>query len=418
MKKSWVLGFFSLISVVAQGRVIDWQTGLSLLQQNNPELAAAKNTYEGLRSLEGASRSGFLPDLSAGVSSTQNYNESSSAQTQRSESVSLTFSQNLFAGFSDLNKYREAQQNTLIAEFQYRQTKAKISKDYKVAYAGLIYAQESKVLTQNILLRRKGNLNIVQLRFASGRENKGSVLVSEAYLQQAVYDSMQAELQLDVAQNTLAQALGISIGDDKINVPKDIPAEGIPELVESDFKRLAIQTLDYQKAVAQSSASLFNYEQSKSDFYPSLDLTGTLGKSDSVFPPENDRWSIGLNLKIPIYSGGRDLSELYSARYQRISAEINQMTVSYQVLVKLKQAYSQFKLAIERIKVDEKFMQAAEMRSEIARKKYNNGLMSFEDWNQVENDRIQREKNSLSSFRDRMVEEANWQQTQGVGLLQ
>lgn len=399
------------------GKNLDWQSALVLVQQNNTELAAAKESYQAVQSLEAVARSGFLPELSATVSSTQSYSEQTSTQTQRSESAALTLSQNLFAGFSDLNKYRQAQQNTLIARLQYQQAKAKVSSDFKNAYAGLIYAQDYVILTQKILARRAENLSIVQLRFNSGRENKGSLLLSDAYHQQAVYDSVQATLQLDVAQSALAQVLGLAVTEDRISVTKDIPMSALPNLMDLDFKKTAVMTLDYQKAVAQSDSAQFAYEQSKSHYFPSLNLVGSVGRIDTEFPPQNDRWSIGLNLTLPLYSGGSGSANQQSAKYQRLSAEINQSTVAYQMHVKLKQAYSQYKLAIEKVKVDEKFKLAAQMRSEIAKKKYNNGLMTFENWDIVENDLIQREKSNLTSFRDRVSGQSNWEQIQGLGLF-
>ncbi len=412
----WVV--LLLASNTGYSRALDWQSSLLLLQQNNPELAAARETYEGTKALEGAAKSGFLPNVSGSVSSTQSYSQLSGPTTSRSESASLTMSQNLFAGFADLNRYKEAKQNTLVAELQYRQTKAKVSSDFRKAYIGLLYAQDYVSLTQKIMDRRKENLNIVQLRFASGRENKGSVLLSEAYSQEANYDSLQASLQLDVAQNTVAQVLGLPSTEDKITLANDIPASEVAELKDLDFKRLALMTLEYQKAVAQSESSRFTYEQSKSHYYPSLNLTGTLGKSDFLFPPNYDRWSIGVNLTLPLYSGGSDSANELSAKYRSISAEINRSTVSLQILVKLRQFYAQYKLAIERVKVDDKFNSAAQLRSEIAKKKYNNGLMSFEDWDKVENELIQREKSKLTSFREKIFEQSNWEQAQGIGLLQ
>jgi outer membrane protein TolC len=387
------LPFVFLISIVCHTRTLDWQSSVALVPLNNPEWSAAHETFQATQVLENAAKSGFLPTVSASVGS-----------------------QNLFAGFSDFYKLREAKQNTLIAELQWRQTKAKISYDFKSAYAGLLYAQENVILSQKILERRKENLNIVELRFNSGRENKGSLLLAEAYYQQAVYDSIQAGLQMDVAQNALAQVLGISVMDEKISVAKDVPAIELADDKSIDFKKLAVQTLDYRRAIAQAEAARFTHQQTKATYYPSLDLTGTLGKTDSQFPPENDRWSIGLNLTFPLYSGGRDYANEQSAQYRRIAAEINQSAVSNQALVRVKQAYSQFRLAIERVKVDEKFKNAARMRSEIAKKKYNNGLMTFENWDIVENDLIQREKSALSSLRDRIVGQANWEQVQGLGL--
>jgi hypothetical protein len=44
--------------------------------------------------------------------------------------------------------------------------------------------------------------------------------------------------------------------------------------------------------------------------------------------------------------------------------------------------------AVEKTKVDNSFWEAASTRARIARQKYNNGLLTFEDWDVIENDLI------------------------------
>ena len=73
--------------------------------------------------------------------------------------------------------------------------------------------------------------------------------------------------------------------------------------------------------------------------------------------------------------------------------------------------------SIEKLKVDQSFLEAALKRSEIARSKYNNGLMTFEDWDLIENDLIARETAVLQSQKDRATAEAAWQQAQGQGVF-
>ena len=73
--------------------------------------------------------------------------------------------------------------------------------------------------------------------------------------------------------------------------------------------------------------------------------------------------------------------------------------------------------AIERLKVDESFRAAAIARAEIARRKYNNGLLSFEDWDIIENDLIFRQKNYLSSLQTRVTSEAAWERDRGTGAI-
>ncbi|MGZ3696004.1 MAG: TolC family protein, partial [Bdellovibrionota bacterium] len=68
--------------------------------------------------------------------------------------------------------------------------------------------------------------------------------------------------------------------------------------------------------------------------------------------------------------------------------------------------------------VDQGFRDAATVRAEIARTKYNNGLQTFEDWDTIENDLITRQKAYLQSKRARVTAEAAWEQAQGIGVLE
>lgn len=87
------------------------------------------------------------------------------------------------------------------------------------------------------------------------------------------------------------------------------------------------------------------------------------------------------------------------------------------VRTKLKQTFASYQEAVERLKVDTELLDAATIRAEIARNKYNNGLLSFEDWDIIENDLISRQKFVLQSRRDRIVAEAVWEQAQGKGVI-
>jgi hypothetical protein len=66
--------------------------------------------------------------------------------------------------------------------------------------------------------------------------------------------------------------------------------------------------------------------------------------------------------------------------------------------------------------MDKAFDLAAKVRSEISRKKYNNGLMAFEAWDLVENDLIAREKGYLNSRRDYFYLDAAWDLAIGRNL--
>ena len=73
--------------------------------------------------------------------------------------------------------------------------------------------------------------------------------------------------------------------------------------------------------------------------------------------------------------------------------------------------------AVQRLEVDRAFVEAALAREKIAKEKYNNGLLSFEDWDIIENDLISRQKALLLSEKNRVTAEAAWEKSRGVGVF-
>jgi len=73
--------------------------------------------------------------------------------------------------------------------------------------------------------------------------------------------------------------------------------------------------------------------------------------------------------------------------------------------------------AAERIAVQEAFLQAGLVRAEIGRAQYTNGMLSFEDWDTIENELIQYQKALLVRQQAAVAAAADWEQAQGKGIL-
>lgn len=400
----------------AQPIQITWEESLRLVTENNNELKSAIETFKSTSELESGSRSGFLPVISGSVSTSQSMTGTLSTNAATSDSASLSLSQNLFSGFSDLSKYKQAQFNTVAAKSSLQIAEAKVRSDFMQALAGFIYAKDSMNLSQQIYDRRKENLNIVQLRFSSGRENKGSVLLSEAYYQQAQYDQILSKENFKIAESNLISMLGLQ-QEQTVEFKGVIPRTQ-PSKEDINYEKLAVQIPDLQFAIAQEESARQSVDISKSNFYPSLDFSASTGKVDQSWSLGYDKWSTGLTLTIPLFSGGKDYSAVHSSTAKWQSALQSRISTQSKLITKLKQSFSDYLLSVEKVKVATKFKSAAITRAEIARSKYNNGLMTFEEWDLVESDLILREQNALTSQRDSVNSEAAWSQALGIGVLQ
>jgi outer membrane protein TolC len=85
--------------------------------------------------------------------------------------------------------------------------------------------------------------------------------------------------------------------------------------------------------------------------------------------------------------------------------------------VNLQQAFNSWVDAAQQSHVQQQVLQAAELRAEIARSQYTSGLMSFDDWDIIEDDLIAQQKTDLTARRDAILALAAWENARGVSLL-
>ena len=426
----------SSISIRAQSvHVLTWQECIELLSKNNADLLSGMHNLKSTEAQVGIAHSGFFPQLSADLNYLQQGSNSigtgvidpitgtTSAAYSRSGTNyvgSLNISQNLFSGLQTMSLSHQSEALVRSSVAALAITKANISYEFRSAFEAIVFAKNSIVLTHQIRERRAANLKLVELRFQSGRENRGSVLLSKAYLADANFGDLQARDTLRVATRQLAKVLGLDEAvnaDSTLDVSGEVPVSA-PAQTEPDLHTIVLLTPDYQQALAQEEAASAAVEISKAVFYPKLDLTGSLGRTGSrFFPDQANEWSVGLHLSVPLFTGGKNYYNARAAIETRSATESVRRNIARTVLNKLEQGYTTFSEAIEKLKVDEQFRVAAKERSAIGRAKYNNGLLTFEEWDIIENDLIAREKSYLQSERDRVIAEAAWEQAQGKGVL-
>ncbi len=391
---------------------LSWDGCVSEVRKSNPELEAATQTLRSVEFQYRGSYGGFFPQVSGSLG--YDYGDTATGSTQGTYSASITARQNLFSGFADAAAVRRASALLDVAKANYSAVQARISFDLKSAFATVNFADEAIHLFTDIVSRREANLKLVELRYQSGRENKGSLLLSRAYLEQAKLELMQA----GNSRQTQKAVLGRVLGSPNLEIDG---LTGDPPLAEppdpSRIEALIPSTPEYRRIVAQEQAAEAGATSALAGFFPSLNLSGTTGNGDTRFFPGNNRWSIGVALVIPLFAGGRDYYATKSAYADLKAATLAKENAFRQGRANLFDSLANYREAVQRWKVDKTFAEAVLARAKIAREKYNNGLLSFEDWDVIENDLIARQRNLLQSQRDRIVAEAAWEQLLGRGVF-
>lgn len=401
-----------LFSSSLAARTITWDQAVELAQKNSAELQAAAETYKAALEAEASAASGFMPRLSANLRGTHSGSETTVSQF--SYGADLSLSQNLFSGFSDYYSYKVKKNATAQALLDLKIAQARISQELKQTYSEAYYTQVNKKLTNSILKRREENFKSVQLQYEIGRENKGSLLLSQSYVEQARYDVMRAENEADTTMENFRRYLGLPDAEE-ITLESNIAKEDAPK--SPDFRKLLDEHYTVIKARNEVDATQWTYQQSRSKFLPSLNFNASYAYSGPRFFPDQDSWSLGLALSIPIFDGLTDMASYRSNFYKSLSSRQSLKNTEALVMRDLKKSYYEYIESLQKEKVDTSFNQAAIMRADISRNKYKNGLVSFEDWDLIESDLIQKQKEILLSERNRILKQSQWERAQGIGVF-
>jgi outer membrane protein TolC len=358
----------------------------------------------------------FLPQISAnGSISKSNTQLDTGYQSASSYLATLSANQTLFTGFGDLATLRRSQALLTVEEVAFQTTKATLSAALRQSFAQLLFAQDFMHLSENIAARRRENVNLVEMRFQAGRENKGSFLRSKAFYRQALYSVTQARRQIKVAQQQIAATMGrheIAL----LTVTGTWETVTLPET--PDFTQIVLQTPNYRQAVAQVRAAKEGVRIAKSNFYPTWSVNGSIGRNDDdSFIPKNDQWSVGTTISYPLFTGGQNWYTVRGAQANQRSAEMTLNDTENQMTATLEYAFAARQDAVELTGVQIEFLNSAEVRAEIARAQYQNGLLSFEDWDLIENDLIDKQNAVLTSQRDAVLAQAGWEKALGTGVI-
>lgn len=414
-------------------RRLTWMDCVREAAKHNPEIEASKYALQGADAARQGSYSEFFPQVSLDAGVNRSYDPSRSSASDFSSSsfssfggaslrneyamrysANLTLQQSIFDGFRTKGNVDQAKAQARAAVADLALQKSLISYELKTAFAQLIYAQELIGISKDIVERRSLNSRLVALRYESGKENKGSLLLSQANLAQAKFDLAQAERNLIVSQRQLITIIGWS----KI---EPVEAEGKLEttFVEKNpnFEAIALRTPSHFKQKAQADAASAGITIARSDWMPTISASATASRSESEFPPDSNGWSIGVSASWSIFDAGRTYFNVKRARANLQQSLALLRNTDLDTALSLAQDHKSLIDAIEKVRVEKERLEAVQLRSRIAEAQYRNGLISFQDFETITNDFISQQRIALASKRDAVIAEAAWEQSQGIGAI-
>ena len=418
MKKTVILlviGF--CLTGLGRGRdvyaqTLTWEDCVQQSRQNNPELVSSLERLNQAKDSKTITTSGLFPQIS-GSAGTQK-SKTAGFDSQRSYSYGLSGNQLLYDGVKTMWNTAAANENIKSAQYNYAVTSSNVRLNLRLAFVNLLKAQESIKLTEDIADRRNQNLNLISLRYKAGLEHQGALMTAQADLAEAQFEVAQAKRNLQLAQRQLVKAIGL---------PAYIPVEAagnfqIAKAVdpEPNFENMAAASPLLQSLMAQREAARYGLNSAQASYQPQIFASGSVNRGGDNWPPDQKQWSLGVNLNLPIFSGGSQVATAARARSAYDQSKADERSGRDGVIFTLVQSWTDFQDAVEQIAVQDKFLAAAQERAKIAESQYSIGLISFDNWIIIEDDLITTKKSYLNTQANALITEANWLQAKGETL--
>jgi outer membrane protein TolC len=246
----------------------------------------------------------------------------------------------------------------------------------KTAFYGCILLKEAWVVAEDSEASAKDNYDNINIKYQSGIASEFELLQAEVRWQNAIPRTLAARRDYETALNDLKMLIGVPI---KESLELTGVIQSYPELPEMPvFEDVTEKRPDYNALVWQKKLQEKNVSIQKANYYPTLDgsLTYTYAAVSDQFKLEqdNDNIILGLNLSIPIFSGGSRLAQVRKAQADVERVDTRIAAANDNIQVELQNLQLRLREAIQRIQANEKAVQSARRAFEIAETRVDNGL--------------------------------------------
>ncbi len=326
-------------------------------------------------------RTNFLPTLGATYKYNRNYEERTTAVhgvavPKNKYTLTGTFTQPVFTGFSLINKYKIAGFSLDLARLNEKTTRQAVVFEANKVYFNLLKAQKLAAIAREAVTQISAHKDVAKNFYEVGMTPLNDLLKAQVELANARQDLIVAQNNLETAKSNFNILLRR-----QINAPvelKDIVDHCFFEK-KIDFcfdmaekHRLEIKAAELEVEIAQKELNL-----GKTDYYPSITLEGNYYKIGTDFDANGgdgisdpDSWDITATASWNFWEWGKTrygvkekLSALAQARYQ-------QDEIIDDIHLEVKQAYLKTKESEQNIMAVKKAIEQARENFRISEERY------------------------------------------------
>ncbi len=355
---------------------------------HSPDVRAAFERVEQARAIARISKADLYPELS--LDPTGNRTRYSSSRSVQPGSPVLGYTGNDFVLPLDLS-YEVDLWGRVRRSFRAAREQAQAS---AAAYQNLLLSLQAEVAETYFMLRsidldrqvvgetielRKKNLSLVESLHKGGADSEVDVAEAETELASAQADFVGLELRRAQLENALAALCGRTPSGFSLEESQRLyKAPAIPVGLPADLLERRPDVAEAERGMAAASEGV---GVAKAAYFPSIQLTGTAGTESvelkNIFNWENRIWSIGPNISLPLFEGGRIRAGVEGAKaaYEEAVAQYRSRVLA--AFHEVEDALAGLRLLKEQYEAQMRAVDGAKKGAELSRARYKEGLASY-----------------------------------------
>ena len=355
--------FASLLFGVSEAQI--FSSALETALSTEPIYLGAKSNVNAVLARKEQAFGALLPQINANASNNANKRAYETRDSiipvandrYNSRSRQITLTQPILR-YSNFVNFSQTKASLSQAEYQLLNAEQDLFVRLATAWLDLMFARDSVKLTQAQLRTTERQLALVTQGFKLGTHSASEFEEAEAKTELAHTELSSAEADLAIKQALLEQIIG---QDKNIHAPylKKIPSEFT--LNENDLTKWLNEFTSNNPNIkaAEWGLEAANTEISKQQagHLPTLDLVGSYGRNSQSagnFPGQNGYDialnSVGVQLTIPLYSGGTQSAKVDEAIALKEKAQLDLESTKRNVWLTTKQAWFGWKVAHSKTK--------------------------------------------------------------------
>src|SRR5476649_95355 len=304
------------------------------------------------------------------------------SQVYDSQDYSINLTQAIYnkAAWENYQKLKSAAKQS---ESDATEAQAEATVDLAQRYFAALAADDQLELTQAELRATQKNLDRVNALYAKKYAMITDVLDLKARVDTLLAQEVDDRNQVRVTRAALSEIVGRPVTEKLSRIRNDVQLKVSNESLETWVQQAVIDSPSLKSTTSAVEAANAAIREGKGGHYPTLSASLSAQNSNQGYnnavAPRTDSYVAGLQLSVPIYSGGSTSARVRGLYQDQVSAEQQLEATRRQVVKETTNAYLTADSSVEKIRANRNALASAEQSSIASEKAFSYGVVNAVD---------------------------------------